>query len=44
MKAPTDENFPRAAVLELRRRGWNIVVQEWRPASDDLDVEAKSPE
>jgi len=32
MKALADENFPRAAVNELRRLGWDIVVvQDWRP-------------
>ena len=43
MKALADENFPRAAVRELRLRGWDIVnVAEWRPATDDITVAAKA--
>jgi predicted nuclease of predicted toxin-antitoxin system len=45
MKALADENFPHAAIRELRRLGWDIVaVQEWRPSTDDLDVAWKARE
>jgi len=43
MKALANENFPLAAVRELRRIGWDVVtVKEWRPATDDLDVAGKA--
>jgi hypothetical protein len=42
MKALADENFPLAAIHELRRLGWDIVVaSEWRPATDDAGLAAK---
>ena len=45
MRALADENFPRAAVEKLRRLGWDILtVQEWRSATDDRGVAAKSRE
>jgi predicted nuclease of predicted toxin-antitoxin system len=43
VKALADENFPLAAVRELRGLGWDIVTAEdWRPASDDLEVLTKA--
>jgi predicted nuclease of predicted toxin-antitoxin system len=41
MKALADENFPRAAAEELRRRGWDFLcVQDATPAASDFDVAA----
>lgn len=45
MNALADENFPLAAVRDLRGLGWDILtVKEWRPASDDVDVLSKARE
>src|SRR5947209_7669383 len=41
MKALADENFPRAAVEALRRRGWDVAcVQERAPGIVDAKVAA----